>query len=194
MASRELAKPTIGALSATLQSFEFPHSPTDQDSIEVIRDHLKRRGTTITVVVHPAPQNRTKLFCQIEHRPGTLRLYPPSAYFLSHGFSRCVTQCRTVTQEQLTVSIHTPSGPKRVAQKVELSRFMRSCPIRILAIHYPGFVRMDFQTTFEQPLRYPPKHESCLFLTVAMEYPIIGIAAKRYTRELAGQPAIQCIV
>ena len=194
MASRKLAKPTIGALTATLQSFEFPHSPPDQDSIEVICDHLKRRGTTITVVVHPAPQNRTKLFCQIKHRPSTLRLYSPSAYFLSHGFGRCVTQCRTVTQEQLTVSIHTPSGPKRVAQKVKLNRFVRTCPIRILAVHYPGFVRVDFQSAFEQPLRYLPKHESRLFLAVTMEYPIIGITAERDTRELAGQPAIQCIV
>ncbi len=71
---------------------------------------------------------------------------------------------------------------------------MATSSVIILAVHHPGFLRMQFQMTLRKPLLQRRQQLLRLYLCLAVANGIICIALKRNVGELLPHPAIKHIV
>jgi hypothetical protein len=113
---------------------------------------------------------------------------------LPHRCHRLTAHRRGEPRTDAPPTIDNAPWPKSVAKEFELYVLIVFGSPAVLAIHYPGLLRVHLQTTVSQPGGEMLTHPHGLCLAPAMENAIIGITTKRDVRVVPDQPMIQCIV
>src|SRR3954467_13158939 len=152
------------------------------------------RRTEAPVIVDPTSNYGLKpLHENLQIKVTAMRQLPLTQYCM-HRPSCFRADCRDETDEHFPRAIHRSSGPKGVAQKIELHFWISVLPVGILAVHDPGLLRMQFQVAFRKPLPQHIQQLTSLLLTVAMDDRIVCIALEWTRRKLPLHPRIERVV
>ena len=160
------------------QSFELPHGPADQCTVDMGGHSVKGRGVESTVVVDPTRDHRIKHPREVFDRFIALQLQPPPANLLTQRLrgGRCDRGGKV--REETTVPIFTAPRTKGVTQEVELDVFMFLLSMNILAIDHLGLVGMKFQAAVLPSLRQSFLYIARLLQTATMDQSVIGVPAE----------------
>ena len=131
----------------TAQALVFPHGPTDDDPVQVIRDRLELRAPKTTVVPHPSSHASGRHPSEITQGQLTAQRKMPPPHRLTHRLHGLATDRRREARADPPVPIPDAPRPKGVAEKVERNALVCSCPLAVLAIHHPGLSRVHLQAT-----------------------------------------------
>jgi hypothetical protein len=96
--------------------------------------------------------------------------------------------------EDFSVAIDRLPWSEFEAKKIKLLIGVSSLSQLILAIDDPRLLRMEFQSTVQQPLRNCLPYHLCLLLCSAMHDGIIGVPLEWDLRKVRRHPSIKCIV
>src|SRR5262249_28823947 len=116
---------------------------------------------------------------------------PPVTDRRSDRLARLVTHPRQEAHKELPSVVLGPSGPKRVAQEVELDVLVLALPVAILAVDDPGLLRMKLQTAFRQSRPDRLQQLLCLSLTLGVDDHIICITLERDARVIPLHPVVE---
>src|SRR5262249_13332724 len=143
-----LPDPANGCVEVvTPQPFVFPACPADQGTFQMSEDRSECGRVEPSVVIHPATYRRVDKPRDVPQRlvvPGSGQ--PPIPDRLLARPGGLVTDRRQEAYEELPPAILGPPRPKRVAEEVELDVLMLAFPVRVLAVHDLGLLRMKLQT------------------------------------------------
>ena len=187
-------QPHSCAASMSPKAFVFPHGPPYQHTIQMTCDLLEFRGTEPSVVADPSSNNRRHPFGQRRKRRMAFQMQAPASNRLSDRAQCTPADRRRERCEQTTVSIACRSRTERVTQKIKRHILRLTTTIRILAVHHPGLVRVQFQSYSTKPCTQVLAHLDSLSFGTAVKDTVIGIATKRHPRVMGCQPMVQRIV
>src|ERR1035437_845748 len=131
------------------------------------------------VIVDPATNYRQKPTHELFQRKVASVRKLPLAQNRLHRLGCLRTDCRTETDKHFSGTVHRPTWPKGMAQKVEILLWIIASSIRILAIHDLGLMRIEFQLAFRKPLLKHVQQLASLVLTVAVDDDIVRITLER---------------
>src|SRR3954449_11701941 len=87
-----------------------------------------------------------------------------------------------------------PSGPKRVAQEVELDVLVLTLPVAVLTVDDLGLLRVKFQTAFRQTLSDRLQQLLSSSLALGVDDHIIRITLELDVRIAPSHPGIERVV
>src|ERR1035437_6384838 len=146
------------------------------------------------VIVDPATNYRQKPSHEFFQRKIASVRKLPLAQNRLHRLGCLRTDCRTETDKHFPRTVHRPTWPKSVAQKVEVLFWIIALSIGILAIHDLGLLRIEFQLAFRKPLLKHVQQLAGLILAVAVDDRIDREKLERTCKKLALHPHVERIM
>src|SRR5207248_4603814 len=102
-----------------------------------------------------------------------------------------VTHPREEAHEELPSVVLGLSGPKRVAQEVELDVLVLALPVAVLTVHELGLLRMKLQFAFCQTCPDRLQQLLCLSFALGVDDHIIRITLERDARMIPSHPIVK---
>src|SRR5439155_20382489 len=99
----------------------------------------------------------------------------PGADLRSHGLHRLRADRWQERHEMLAVPVLGQPGPELIPQERERRGLMIAAPVGILAVHDPGFIRMQFQADLREAASDSIPHLAGLLLAGTMHHRVIAV-------------------
>lgn len=146
-------------LVACVKPLVFPHHPFCECSVYLQQHMGTPRPIIPAIVIHPATHKRMNEPCDsFESLIAPSPRQTPTSIGLPDRFGRLVAHRRQETYKEPACAALDPPRLKGVSEKIKRVRFEISSPDIVLAVDYPGLVRMQFQSTLRQTFPSSLKH------------------------------------
>ena len=129
-----------------METFELAHCPSHQRDVDVIQNGVEGGPAESTVVVDPSRDDWIQPTGEVVEAVLRARCERPLPPYVLPEVAGCLrTDRRTEAHEEFSTAISRRARPKPIPQEVEaLARPVPSAT-RILTVHDPSLVRMEFE-------------------------------------------------
>ncbi len=123
-----------------------------------------------------------------------LKVLVPAPNSLSHCLESIAADRRREVHIHPLILVHRFRRAERISQEGELHIRMCNRSIDVLAVNDPCLTRMQFESAFTETRAYSAQCQLGLRQALAVDHPVIGVAAEPYTGEIPGDPNIKGVV
>jgi hypothetical protein len=177
------------------QASILAHRPGHQRRVEVAPQRIQRRGTKPTVVLHPSRQEG--IVPPADVPPTEVRAVteiPPPGRLPPGVESRGTDRGGKAHQEAGAWAMLHPARAKGVPENVHWHRRIPSLTARVLAVDQPGLLGVQFPATVCPPRCERASQGLRLPLRLALNQPLIGVAAPGNAGILTPPPSVEGLV
>jgi hypothetical protein len=181
-------------LARVLQALVLPHCPPHDIYVETTESGIQRGLVELPVISGPARDTGVYEGDNLGEGHVTAPVNAPAPDLMTDPGQRLPADRGRETDKEVPSPAFGQPRPERVPQERELLMLERAGAAGVLAVHYPGFHRVQFQPALRHPGSDLVPDELGLGLAAAVHDRVIAVALERDGRVGPGHPRVKRVM